>query len=272
MKYFLKLALLLLLPVFSTAQNTANQHIVTGTILLSNRTFPLQKKLADQMKADWKMRVDSVTISDKTMIFSVPGATVMIAYLDYPFAPAEIAAAARLSWLWPNAAAEASQHQAQLIISVIGSAGKTLELYQSFTKTAAAILENTASIGVYMNSQYLLLPSAFYKSAAHNMVLNNTLPLYCWVYFGMVQENGKSGGYTYGMEAFEIPEMEIVASEGSIQETHALLYDVAHYLLLYRQKPSASQSLTTAEGQTVAFEWSKAAYQSGNTWKVLLKP
>lgn len=254
--------------IFAQAKDPApTQKVVSGTVLLNDKTAPDAKKLLAALKKDWKLNTDSASTADKTIVFSAPGATVMIAFLDYPAAPAEIGTAARISWLWKNAD-EALRHQSQVVISVIGKSNKTLDLYQIFTKTVAGVLENTNSCGVYIGGQYLLLSKGFYTSAARNMLDNQTIPLYCWVYFGMTQEKELHSGYTYGLQEFDLKEMEIVNSKQSMADVHATLYDAALTVLKYGKHLKDGESLTTLEGQKFTVKISKAAFQEGETLKL----
>ncbi|MCC7466068.1 MAG: hypothetical protein IT261_07355 [Saprospiraceae bacterium] len=175
------LALICLMPVSSTAQ----QKVINASVLLSQKNAPDNKRLLDVLKNKWKVPVDSVNISDKTLVFnSFGGSTVMIAYLDYPVATDEAGAAARLSWLWKDGAGIAANHQAHIVISVIGPSGKTLDMYKIMTQATAAVLEFTGAPAVFQQAQYLMLEAGYFTNAARNMLANQSLPVYCWVYFG----------------------------------------------------------------------------------------
>jgi len=251
-----------------TPGSPASRQVVTGSILLNDQTQPDNKAILNALKSDWKVPADSVNIAGKTMVFTVPGATVMIAYLDYPVAPPELLAAAKISWLWPAATEEATRHKAQTVISIIGKPNKALDMYKLFTKVAAAVLENSRASGVFMNSQYLLLPKGFYTAAAHNMLQRETLPLYCWIYFGITQENGTSSGYTFGLEEFGLLDMEIVKATRSREEVHANLYDAVSQLLPYRTILIDGQAFTTSEGEKLSAKRSKGTYVEAETWKL----
>ncbi len=227
-------------------QKAYEQKVVSGTVLLNEKVGLDHKKLLASLKATWKLKADSVNVAEKTLVFNtVGGATVMIAYLEYPAAQDEIGAAARLSWLWKTANEETSKHQAQVVISVIGPANRTLDLYKIFTQTAAGVLESNDSPGIFMDSQYLLLSAGYFSAAARNMVQNQTIPLYCWVYFG---RPGGGNGFTYGLTEFGLPEMEIANSRHSETEVHSTLYDAAMTVVKYGAKLQDGQSVTTEEG------------------------
>jgi hypothetical protein len=267
----LLMTLALTLPVFAQKKEaaqpaaTASPKIVTGTILLNSKTMPDSKALFAALKNDWKIKVDSPSVADKTIVFSVPGATVMIAYLDYALPPAEVKAASRISWLWQKAAEEAGKHQAQVVISVIGGQNRALTLYQVFTRVAAAVLDKNDASGIYMNSQYLLLNKDFYLFAARNMHQNQTIPVYLWVYFGMTDQNGFNSGYTYGLQEFGLPEMEIVNSKRTLQEVHSVLYDAAIQVVRNNIRLFDGQVLTTEEDVKITARNAKSQFQDGVT-------
>lgn len=255
-------------PAFAFHSNLPLADVVTGTVLL-NKKMPLDAKaILAALPADWKIKTDSADSGDKTIVFSAPGATVMIAYLDYAAPSDDIRAAAQISWLWTNAATEATAHQAQAVISIISSTGKMVEAYKLFTKVAACILEKSNASGVFMNNQYLLVPKGAYVSAARNLLNTGTLPLYCWIYFGMQQEKDRAGGYTYGLQEFGIKEMEVSGSKRTLQDVHAKLYETALYALQSNIVITNGQTIPLSEGQQVVVRISKAVYIDGETWKL----
>jgi len=245
-------------PGFLFAQKPSEQLVVSGTVLLQEKKVPDYKALIATFKTTWKLKVDSVNIADKTIVFNTSGgATVMIAYLEYPAATDEIGAAARLSWLWKTAAEETSKHQAQVVISVIGPANRSLDLHKIFTQAAAATLELTRSPGIFLEGQYLLLSNGYYTAAARNMVQNQSIPLYCWVYFG---RPGAGNGFTYGLTEFGLEELEIVNSTHAEIEVHAMLYDAAISIVKYGTRFQDGQTLTTEEGDKSVVHLVKGTY------------
>ncbi len=273
MRIFRAICALLVLPIFLYAQKAPEkpaptQKVVTGTVLINDHTALNAKQIMAALKSDWKMSSDSASTKDKTIVFSVPGATVMIAWLDYPVPPAELQAAASMSWLWKTAAAETARHQSQVVISVIGTTNKTLELYKIFTKTAGCVLENSNASAVYMSGQYLLLSKGFYTAAARNLLNGQSLPIYCWVYFGMLQDGAKNSGYTFGLSEFGLLELEVVSSEHPMTEVHSVLYDAASDLVLRNVQLKEGMMYDGIKGIQLPVKVSKAAFLEGNTVKL----
>jgi Domain of unknown function (DUF4261) len=266
----LLLYILFALPLLAAAQTPAEPKVVSGLILLNERKAPDFAKIMAALPRDWKVRADSTNLSGKTAVFSTTGATVMLAYWDYAANPADIKAAAGISWLWKTAEQEATGHQAQVVISVLGAPNNTVELYRLFTRVAGCVLEQTpTAAGVFMNGQYLLLSRGYYLEVAKNMS-SNALPLYNWVYFGLLQQDGKSSCYTFGLQEFGVPELEMVGSKMSLQDAHSLMYDVASYGVKNFTTPLRDgQSVDLDDHQKVLLRYSDAALiGSGKTLKI----
>jgi hypothetical protein len=246
----------------------ADPKIVTGAVLLNESKTVDAKLLIASLKKNWKVSADSVNITDKTIVFSVNNATVMLAWLDYAPPAPEVRAAARISWLWPGAEEEALRGKSQVVISVIGANNRALDLHKLFTKVAGAVLERPDANGVYMSDRYLLLSKGFYTAAARNLLNDSSLPVYCWVYFGMQQVNGTNGGYTYGLQEFGHKEMEISGSQNTIQDVHATLYDVAAFVVQWNYDLKNGSVFDGIPEVKIPISYSPAAFIDGETIKL----
>lgn len=224
MRFFLIISLFLFFSNGLMAQDGAK--VVSGTILLNEKRVPNFKEILSSLPEKWYVRIDSLVVTDKTAVFSTAGATVMLAWFDYPAPAEEISIAAAISWLWKDAEKVVTANKAQLVVSVVGESSQ-IGIRQVFMRTSAGILSSLSSAsGIYMNDAYLLLSKGYYEEVVRNMG-REELPLYCWVYFGVLENGGKSSAYTYGMAEFGWPELEIVDSALPVQDSHALLYEVA---------------------------------------------
>lgn len=264
---FTTLLLLLVAGNFASfAQSGQSSRVITGTVLLSGTGLPGVGELSRTMTQDWKLRIDSSSTSDKTVILNSGRITIMIAQLDYPVDHIEIRAAARLAWRWPDAETQALKHTAQAVISVVGEGVSGTDMHIAFSKVAAAILASTAASGVYMNSQYLLVSSDSYLSAARNMADNQVLPLYCWIYFG---RPGEGGAFTFGMEEFGCSELEITGSQQQESDVQGTLYDAVYALLKYGGRQGEEQVIMTEEGQKLTYKPTKSSFIEGvDVWRL----
>lgn len=130
----------LFLLCLGVAVQAQDSKVVIASVLLNQKTAPNFDAILTAVRNEWKIKADSVSAGDKTLVFSTTEGTVMLAYLDYPAPKAEIEPAAGISWLWKTAEQETAVHQAQLVISVIGSPRRAVALYQLITKIGAAVM------------------------------------------------------------------------------------------------------------------------------------
>lgn len=155
-----------------------------------------------------------------------------------------------------------------MVISVIGTADRPLELHKLFTKTAGAVLDQTQFSGVdILSDQYLLLPKGFYVAAARNLLNGDALPLYCWIYFGMQQKDGRSGLHLR-------PERVRNARNGNCrlrQRPAGRTCRLVRCDLLYREMeppPERKEASEGLEDLKLPVVRSKAAYLEGETLKL----
>lgn len=268
MRYFLLVfALLFSSSLLKADPNPANK-ILNATILLNDARQPDFQAAVTHLKSNWKIKADSVNIADKTLVFSSGGMTVMAAWLDYPAPKTDLLAMARLNWLWKTADKEAVAHRSQLVVSVITSPSKVLEGQKLLTKFTGALLEQNSAAGVYIENQYLLLSREFYLAAAQNLLNNNVLPLYCWIYFGILGDAAGNSSYTYGLAEFGLPEMEIVKSANNLAQVHSALYDAAMVVVQYQLKPATGEKITTLENQEFIVTRTRSAFTEGDALRL----
>lgn len=214
----------------AVAQTAVPMRTVSGVVLLREAKAPDFRALLPALRKDWGFVVDSSQLGDKKITLYSGGLTVVVQYVNYPVAPAEVRSAAEGAWLWGTAREEAPRHQAQLTLAVVGAGQAPVTVYKAYTRVAAALLENTRAYGIYLPRHYLLHSRDFFLEAARQMD-RDELPLYCWVYFGMFQLDGLSCAYTYGLDDFGMLDLEIVRTPKSLAEAHAVLYDAAREAL-----------------------------------------
>ncbi|MCE2821431.1 MAG: hypothetical protein ACK5VB_02515 [Bacteroidota bacterium] len=250
----------------SFAQSGQSPRVITGTVLLSGSVLPGVGELSRTMTQDWKLRIDSSSTSDKTIILNSGRITIMIAQLDYPVDHIEIRAASRLAWRWPDAETQALKHTSQAVISVVGDGVSGADMHIAFSRAAAAILASTTSAGVYMNAQYLLVSGESYLSATRNMTDNQILPLYCWIYFG---RPGDGGAFTFGMEEFGCAELEISGSQQQESDVQGTLYDAVYSVLKYGGRQGVDSVIITEEGQKIPYKTAKSSFIEGvDVWRL----
>jgi hypothetical protein len=129
-------------------------------------------------------------------------------------------------------------------------------------------LSNSNASGVFMNGQLLLLSKGYYLESARNMSEQN-LPVNCWVYFGLMEEEGKTGAFTYGLQEFGFSELEIAGSQHSLTEVLEVISGAARYILQYNIQLKDGQTVPLDSGLKVPVKLSDAVYlESGRSFKL----
>ncbi len=250
-----------LTAVWASAQKPSSSltQAVSAVVLLREAKAPDFRVLLTSLRKDWGMIIDSSTVGDKKATFYSGGLTVVCQYVPYPMAAAEVRSAASGAWLWGTAKEEAPRHQAQLTIAIVGSGQLPVGLYKAYTRVAAAVLENTRAYGIYLPRHYLLHSRDFFLEAARQMV-RDELPVYCWIYFGMFQQDGLSCAYTYGLDEFGMLDLELARSPKSLAEAHAILYDAAREALKSGKPWREGSILETVDGEKFLLRRARSPY------------
>ncbi|MBK9336960.1 MAG: DUF4261 domain-containing protein [Lewinellaceae bacterium] len=258
------IALIACTPSSIAAQKTpaSDNKAVSGMVLLNDQTPVDFNAIAESVKKDWGIRLDSFSQSGKNLVLYTTSATIRLTNMDYPASIVEIKSAAEGAWMWQAAREEAPLHQSQVIVTVVGAGNRPVQLYKLYTSVVAAVLDNTRACGVYLPGQYLLHSKDFFLQSARSLD-QNVLPIYCWIYFGMFQKDGMTCAYTYGLTEFGMPDLEIVQSRHTLQEAHAVLYDIARDALQNNAKLQDGSVIETLEGEKFTLKLSKSLYLEG---------
>ena len=76
-------------------------------------------------------------------------------------------------------------------------------------------------------------------------VKEDLLPIYNWIWFGLYRSEKGVCGYTYGMEAFGKPELEVVNADAQPSEIRDFLANLVSYVLEY--------DAVLQDGETIGF-------------------
>ncbi len=268
--FFSTWALLMTAPLLAQNAPTANVRTLSGAVLLREQKAPNFSALLPALRKDWGFVSDSSQLGERRLTLYSAGITVVLQYVSYPMAPAEVRSAAEGAWLWGSARDEAPRHQAQLTVGVVGTGQAPISLYKAYTRVVAAVLENTRAYGVYLPKHYLLHSRDFFLQAARQMD-NGELPVYCWVYFGMFQKDGLSCAYTYGLDDFDMLDLEIVRSPKSLAEAHAILYDAAREALHTGKVWKDGSILESVDGERFLLRRARSPFIEGKEMLQLQK-
>lgn len=182
--------------------------IFTGSILLSDPSFDraqLLKDLKDLWRLEPKGKDENTTDS---LAFTQDDLFAVVRLSSSPIPDQEAELAAQNNYLWPDAVEKAKGHKATLEVAVIGTDKTRLEAGKLFVKIAAACCRQKNCSAVYAND--IVVSPEFYESCS-KLMEDDELPILNWIWFGLYRgKDDKISGYTHGMEAFDLKELEIV--------------------------------------------------------------
>ena len=96
--------------------------------------------------------------------------------------------------------------------------------------------------GVYTSG--VVFEPRFYEGLA-DMLKEDELPIFNWVWFGLYRSEGGLNGYTYGMDVFGKEEMEVLNTDAEPEELRDFLASLASYVL--------ACDVTLQDGETIGF-------------------
>ena len=146
------------------------------------------------------------------------------------------------NYMWPEAVEAAKTHKAHIMVAVLDVEKKLLERGKLFTKAMAVCCKQKYATGVYTSS--VVFEPRFYEGFA-DMMKEDELPIFNWVWFGLYRSEGGLNGYTYGMDVFGKDEMEVLNADAETEELRDFLASLASYVL--------ACDVTLKDGETISF-------------------
>ena len=219
--------------------------VFTGFVLLSKGEWDKEQFIRD-MKEKWDIAVDEYDESeekgDDALVFEVGDMFAAVSLATYPIPGGEAELNAENNYMWPDAVKIAREHCAHLMVAVLGKEEDLLEKGKLFTKLVAACCRQRYATGVYTSG--VVFEPRFYEGLA-DMIKEDELPIFNWVWFGLYRSEGGLNGYTYGMDVFGKEEMEVLNTDAEPEELRDFLASLASYVL--------ACDVTLQDGETIGF-------------------
>lgn len=227
-------------------EETASDHkgSFAGSVLLSKAEWDKEQFIRD-LRKEWgivdEAHEDEEDSSDAVVIRV--GSMMLIATLfsgHIPDNEAEINA--ENNYMWPEAVEIAKAHKAHIMVAVLGEEAKLLERGKLFTKVLAVCCKQEYATGVYTSG--VVFEPRFYEGFA-NMIKEDELPIFNWVWFGLYWSESSMNAYTYGMDVFGKEEMEVLNADAEPGALRDFLASLASYVL--------ECDVTLKDGETIGF-------------------
>ena len=219
--------------------------VFTGFVLLSKGEWDKEQFIRD-MKEKWDISVDEYDASgdksDDALVFEVGDMLAAVSLASYPIPGGEAEGNAENNYMWEDAVKVAKEHCAHLMVAVLGKEEDLLEKGKLFTKVVAACCRQEYATGIYTSG--VVFEPRFYEGFA-DMIKNDELPIFNWIWFGLWRDENGLNSYTYGMEAFGKDEMEVLGTNADPNDLRDFLASLASYVL--------ENDVELHDGETIGF-------------------
>ena len=219
--------------------------VFTGFVLLSKAEWDKAQFIRD-MKEKWDIAVDEYDESeekgDDALVFEVGDMLAAVSLASYPIPGGEAEGNAENNYMWEDAVKVAKEHRAHLMVAVLGKEEDLLEKGKLFTKVVAACCRQENATGIYTSG--VVFEPRFYEGFA-DMMQEDELPIFNWIWFGLWRSEDGLNGYTYGMEAFGKDEMEVLGTDADPGDLRDFLASLASYVL--------ENDVELHDGETIGF-------------------
>ena len=224
-----------------------NDHtgVFTGFVLLSKGEWDKAQFIRD-MKEKWDITVDEYDASeekdDDALVFEVGDMLAAVSLATYPIPGGEAEANAENNYMWADAVQAAKEHCAHIMVAVLGKEEDLLEKGKLYTKLLAACCGQQYATGVYTSG--VVFEPRFYEGFA-GMLKEDELPIFNWIWFGLYHSEGGLSAYTYGMDVFGKPEMEVLDADADPNDLRDFLASLVSYVL--------ENDVDLQDGETIGF-------------------
>ena len=219
--------------------------VFTGFVLLSKGEWDKDQFIRD-MKEKWDIAVDEYDESeekdDDALVFEVGDMLAAVSLAIYPIPNGEAEGNAENNYMWEDAVKVAKEHRAHIMVAVLGKEEDLLEKGKLFTKVVAACCRQKYATGVYTSG--VVFEPGFYEGFA-DMMQNDELPIFNWIWFGLWRDENGMNGYTYGMDVFGKDEMEVLGTDAEPGDLRDFLASLVSYVL--------ENDVKLQDGETIGF-------------------
>ena len=242
-----------------------------GFVLLNSDNFD-GEQIKAHLKNDWNIlfqdddSLDNPDISAKgSLIFESDGMLASASLIKMPVPKGEAEYFAETNYMWPNAVSETKTHVAQILVTVSSYGHTAIETAKLFTKVVTCCLKLGNAVGVYTSGT--VFQPAYYIEMA-DLMKEEDLPIYNWIYFGVYTSENGASGYTYGLSLFGKSDIEIIDSAEKPESVYDFLADISYYILKEDVDLKDGETIGFTEFQKLKITKSKGVERDGDTFKI----
>lgn len=217
-----------------------NAGTFAGFVLLNDVSWNMQQLIHD-LKTEWNIEIVDEDKNEEALVVSIDDMTIALSLMPAPVPNGEAEENAANNYLWKDAVKVTKAHQAHIMAAVLGNA-PLIERGKLFVKLLASCCKQPNACGVYTSGT--VFEPRFYVEFA-NMMKEDLLPIYNWIWFGLYRSEKGVNCYTYGMKVFGKDEMEVLDADADPSDVQEFLSSLVSYVLEY--------DVTLNDGETIGF-------------------
>jgi hypothetical protein len=182
---------------------------------------------------DPQLALQNASTKNNTVYIDIDGHALSVTFVPEPIPAARLEDAAASSLLWPQALEVLGAHPMHLAVAVSGTApGDVIAQARALTQVSAALGAAFPSAhGVLWSGADLLVPMPLFRQLAQTLMPKGP-PIHLWVKFHAgLNDAGQACGYTRGLAALGLMDVEVEASPESVNDLGRRLESIAGYLL-----------------------------------------
>lgn len=229
-------------------EETDHKGSFAGSVLLSEAEWDKEQFIRD-LREEWGIVDEEPDEGDENdehssdaVVMRVGGMMLIVTLFHGHIPNNEAEINAENSYMWPEAVEVAKAHKAHIMVAVLGEEEKLLERGKLFTKAMAVCCKQKYATGVYTSG--VVFEPRFYEGLA-DMLKEDELPIFNWIWFDLYRSEGGLNGYTYGMDVFGKEEMEVLNADAEPEELRDFLASLASYVL--------ACDVMLKDGETIGF-------------------
>ncbi len=240
-----------------------------GFVLLSTPEFDVDR-FRETLKADWGIECPEEAGDSESegtaLVFCENGIMATVALMEARIPDDEAEYWANSNFMTREASvAAAKNHQAHLLVAILGKEAPPLEAGELFVKIASTCLKAHNALGIY-DCGTVWLPEPYIESAM--TMKEGELPLMSLVFVGLYQNEKGISSWTNGLRSFGKEELEIIDSSQPASEVYGLMLNVSSYLIKEGAVLLPGQTLGFTMDQKLPITLSEGIYVDGQSMKI----
>ncbi len=235
-------------------------------VLLEQPNWDIKKLQADLL-ADWGIQCgpNDADPTGETLVFEQENCMLTAGLMKAPVPDQEAEHNAQNNYLWREAVAQTSKHQAHIMAAVLPLGQGPVQAATLLTKLVYSCCKQQGALGIYTTGT--VFEPSFYMQEAE-LLHAGELPLLDWVYLGLYPGEKGFCGYTYGLTAFGKTEIEVLNANAQPAEMLGFLADIINYVIGYDAVLQDGETIGFSEEQKLPITLSDGVALDGQTLKI----